>query len=303
LTEKNGEIMKCTMCPHECNIDRNKTVGRCKAKQNPTVALVSLHQFEEPCISTGKGSGTVFFSGCNLSCVYCQNSDISQELKGKEITIERLADIFIEQQERGAANINLVTPSIYVMQIKEALRLAKKNGLRIPIIYNSSGYDKIESLKELDGLIDIYLPDFKYGFNELGEKYSNVKNYFEVAGKAIKEMVRQVGYPIFDQNGKIIKGVIIRHMILPNNTHNTKKVLDWIKKELGQDAYISIMAQYFPTHKVNGNNFEEINRKISKEELEEIEEYIFELGFENGFIQELGEHEEEYVPEFTGDNV
>lgn len=295
--------MKCTMCPHECNIDRSKTVGRCKAKINPTVALVSMHQFEEPCISTGLGSGTVFFSGCNLSCVYCQNSDISQELKGKEISIKRLAEIFLEEQERGAANINLVTPSIYVMQIKEALVLAKQMGLTIPVVYNSSGYDKVESLKELEGLIDIYLPDFKYSNNELCKKYSNVNNYFSVVTLAIKEMVRQVGKPQFDEEGKLLKGVIIRHMILPNNIENTKEVLKWIKENLGSDTYISIMAQYFPTYKVSENNFSEINRKITKEELEEIEDYIFELGFENGFIQELGEYEEEYVPNFDGSNV
>lgn len=295
--------MKCTMCPHECNIDRNKTVGRCKAKINPTVALVSLHQFEEPCISSRNGSGTIFFSGCNLNCVYCQNCDISQKLSGKEVSIKRLAEIFIEQQERGTANINLVTPSIYVLQIKEALIIAKEKGLNIPVIYNSSGYDKVESLKELDGLIDVYLPDFKYAYNELGEKYSNVKKYFEIAGKAIKEMVRQVGLPKFNENGEIISGVIIRHMILPNNIKNTKKVLEWIKEELGQDMYISIMAQYFPTYKVGEDGFNEINRKITKEELEQVEQCIFELGFENGFIQELGEHEEEYVPEFNGDNV
>lgn len=295
--------MKCTMCPHECNIDRTKTVGRCKAKLNPTVALVSMHQFEEPCISTGRGSGTVFFSGCNLSCVYCQNSDISQELKGKEITCERLAEIFFEEQERGAANINLVTPSIYVMQIKEALITAKQKGLNIPVVYNSSGYDKVESLKELDGLIDIYLPDFKYSNNELGKKYSNVKNYFSAATLAIKEMVRQVGKPQFDGQGKLLKGVIIRHMILPNNIENTKEVLKWIKENLGSDTYISIMAQYFPTYKVGADNFSEINRKITKEELEAVEDYIFKLGFENGFIQELGEHEEEYVPNFDGSNV
>lgn len=295
--------MKCTMCPHECNIDRAKTVGRCKAKANPTVALVSMHQFEEPCISTGLGSGTVFFSGCNLSCVYCQNSDISQELKGKEISVRRLAEIFLEEQERGAANINLVTPSIYVMQIKEALLTAKQMGLNIPVVYNSSGYDKPESLKELEGLIDIYLPDFKYSNNELGKKYSNVNNYFSVATLAIKEMVRQVGKPQFDEQGKLLKGVIIRHMILPNNIENTKEVLKWIKENLEVDTYISIMAQYFPTYKVGVDNFSEINRKITKEELEEVENYIFKLGFENGFIQELGEHEEEYVPKFDGSNV
>jgi len=303
LTEIIGDIMKCTMCPHECNIDREKTVGRCKAKINPTVALVSLHQFEEPCISTGNGSGTVFFSGCNLSCVYCQNSDISQNLSGKEVSIERLAEIFIEQQQRGAANINLVTPSIYILQIKDALIIAKKKGLKIPVIYNSSGYDKVESLKELEGLIDVYLPDFKYGYNELGKKYSNVKNYFDVATKAIKEMIRQVGNPIFNDKGQIQKGVIIRHMILPNNLTSTKIVIDWIKDELGLNTYISIMAQYFPTHKVGNKEYSEINRKITPEELEEIEQYIFALGFENGFIQELGEHEEEYVPVFNGNNV
>lgn len=295
--------MKCTMCPHECNVDRTKTVGRCKAKAKPTVALVSMHQFEEPCISMGEGSGTVFFSGCNLSCVYCQNSDISQELRGKEITITRLAEIFLEEQERGAANINLVTPSIYVMQIKEALVLAKEMGLNIPVVYNSSGYDKPESLKELEGLIDIYLPDFKYSNNELGKKYSNVNNYFNVVILAIKEMARQVGEPQFDEQGKLLKGLIIRHMILPNNVGNTKDVLKWIKDNLGSNTYISIMAQYFPTYKVNVDSFSEINRKITKKELEEVENYVFELGFENGFIQELGEHEEEYVPKFDGKNV
>lgn len=295
--------MKCTMCPHECNVDRTKAFGRCKAKYMPTVALVSMHQFEEPCISIGKGSGTVFFSGCNLNCVYCQNSDISQELKGKEATIQRLAEIFLEQQKRGAENINLVTPSIYAYQIKEALLLAKENGLNIPVIYNTSSYDKVEVLKELEEVIDVYLPDFKYATDKLGSKYSKVKNYATVAKQAIVEMVRQKGKPEFSADGKILKGVIIRHLILPNNVDNTKCVLDWIKGNFGVDMYISIMAQYFPTGKVDSESFPEINRKITQEELSNVEDYIEVLGFENGFIQELGEHEEEYVPNFDGSNV
>lgn len=295
--------MNCTICPHECNVDRIESIGRCKAKQNPTIALVSLHRFEEPCISLGKGSGTVFFSGCNLNCVYCQNSDVSQSIKGKEVTVERLAQIFLEQQERGAVNINLVTPSIYIIQIKKALILAKQSGLNIPVIYNSSGYDKVESLKELEGLIDVYLPDFKYASDLLGKKYSNVENYFTVAKTSIKEMLRQVGNPAFNEKGEIVKGVIIRHMILPNNIQNSKNVLEYIKENYGIDTYISIMAQYFPTYKVSENKYSEINRKITKQELEEMENYLFELGFENGFIQELGECEEEFVPNFNGENV
>lgn len=295
--------MLCNMCPHECNVDRTKAKGRCKAEYLPTVSLVSLHKFEEPCISGENGSGTIFFSGCNLNCVYCQNSDISQELKGKKISIERLAQVFIEEQERGAQNINLVTPTIYAYQIKEALKIAKNMGLNIPIIYNSSGYDKVETLRELDQVIDVYLPDFKYAEDELGKKYSKVNNYATVAHEAIKEMVRQKGAPKLNDKGHIISGVIIRHLILPNNIQNTKAVLKWIKDNVGQDVYISVMAQYFPTNIISDENFPELNRKITKEELSEVEEYIFDLGFENGFIQELGNHEEEYVPNFDGSNV
>lgn len=252
----------------------------------------------------GKGSGTIFFCGCNLKCVYCQNGDISQEIKGKEVSVERLAHIFIEQQNRGAANINLVTPSIYTDKIREALLLAKTIlGLKIPVIYNSSAYDSVDELKKLEGLIDIYLPDFKYISEELGKKYSGVANYVESAKLAILEMYRQVGSPVIDKEGKMISGLIIRHLILPGNIENTKGVLKWIKDNIGLDVYLSIMAQYFPANKVSDKCYPELNRKISKYELEEVEEYLFELGFENGFIQELGEHEEEYVPLFNGDNV
>ncbi|MBR6689358.1 MAG: radical SAM protein [Clostridia bacterium] len=294
-------LEKCMLCPHKCGVDRtNGKTGVCKATDKIKVALVSTHNYEEPCISGTKGSGTIFFTGCNLKCVYCQNYEISSGMFGKEITIERLAEIMIEQQARGVLNINLVTPTMYALQIKEAIVLAKEKGLSIPIVYNSGGYENVEMLKELDGYIDIYLPDLKYINDEYARKYSNAPNYFEHATKAILEMRRQVKDSI-DEDGIMKSGLVIRHMILPNMVENTKGVLKWIKDNLGEEQIISVMAQYFPTHKAM--EYEEINRKITKEELEEVENYIFELGLENGYIQELGEHEEEYVPNFNLDNV
>lgn len=289
-------INKCDICPHNCKINREIQIGKCKATDKPKLALSSLHFFEEPCISGEQGSGTVFFSNCNLKCVYCQNYEISSEGFGMEITVERLAEIFLEQQENQANNINLVSPTIYAYQIKQAVILAKQKGLKIPIIYNSSGYENIETLKELDGYIDVYLPDFKYASNELGEKYSRVKNYYDICLPALKEMYRQVGRPKLNENGIIKKGMIIRHLVLPNNMDNTKKVIQAIKHNLPKDVYISIMAQYFPTGEAK--NIPELNRKLTQKEYQEIEEYIFEQNIENGYMQELGEHEEEYVPIF-----
>lgn len=290
------DLEKCTMCPHKCGVNRYKNVGFCKAESNIKIGLVSTHEFEEPCISYKNGSGTIFFSNCNLRCKFCQNYKISHEGKGKIVSIEELANIMLNQQEKGVNNINLVTPTIYAMQIKQAIILAKEKGLKIPIIYNCGGYESVGTLKELDGLIDVYLPDFKYFDDEIARKYSGVTNYFKNASIAIKEMLRQVGNPKFTDDGIIKSGVIIRHLILPNNTKNTKKILDYIKEEFGTDVYISIMAQYFPTYKANecGN----IDRKINKKELKLIENYIYELGFENGFIQKLGKDEEKYVPKF-----
>jgi len=290
-------INKCDICPHNCKINREFQIGKCKATDKPKLALSSLHFFEEPCISGKQGSGTVFFSNCNLKCVYCQNHQISSEGFGIEITVERLAEIFLEQQENKANNINLVSPTIYALQIKQAIILAKQKGLKLPIIYNSSGYEKVETLKELEGYIDVYLPDFKYASNELGEKYSKIKNYYDICLPALKEMYRQVGTPKLDENGIIQKGMIIRHLILPNNIENTKKVIKEIKENFPQDIFVSIMAQYFPTGEAK--NIPELNRKLTKEEYKEIEEYIFEQNIENGYMQELGEHEEEYVPIFN----
>lgn len=290
-------LNKCNLCPHMCLVDReNKKRGFCKSGENVKIALSSKFFYEEPCISGTKGSGAVFFSNCNLRCVYCQNYKISKEGKGKEISIKELADIFLNLQEEGACNINLVTPTIYALHIKEALILAKKNGLNIPVIYNSSGYENVDTIKELDGLIDVYLPDFKYCSNELGLKYSGVNKYFDFASSAILEMYRQVGHPIFDDNGIIKKGLIIRNLILPNNTKNTKNVLEWIVENIGKEAYVSIMAQYFPTNEAQ--NINELNRKITKREYHIIEKYMYDLGLENGYFQSLGKNEEKYVPNF-----
>ena len=291
------QLDACTICPHRCNINRNSgQVGRCKATNKVKIALYSTHDFEEPCISGENGSGTVFFSNCNLNCIYCQNYKISQLGKGEEITIEKLAQIFLSQQQKNVENINLVTPTSYVPQIIESIKIARKNGLKIPIVYNTNSYETVETIEMLKGYIDVYLPDLKYFENDLGKKYSNINNYFEVATKAIEEMVKQVGKPKLNEKGILEKGVIIRHLVLPNNIENSKKVLKWIKDNLADKVYVSIMAQYFPTYKAKEN--EELNRKLTEEEWSEIEEYIEKIGIENGYIQELGDHEEEYVPDF-----
>ena len=231
-----------------------------------------------------------------MNCIFCQNYEISQLGKGKEITIEELADIMIKQQEKGVENINLVTPTSYALHIIEAIKIARKNGLHIPIVYNTNGYESVETLKMLEGYIDIYLPDLKYFYDELGKEYSKVNNYFEVATKAIKEMYRQVGTPQLDDNGIMKKGLMIRHLILPNQVENSKQVLKWIKENIDNNVFVSIMAQYFPTYKAK--EIEGLNRKLTKEEYEKVENYLYDLDLENGYIQELGEHEEEYVPKW-----
>lgn len=272
--------------------------GRCKATDKIKLAMASIHNFEEPCISGKNGSGTVFFSNCNLKCVFCQNYKISQEGLGNEITIDELADVFIDEQNKNAENINLVTPTMYVYHIIEAIKIARSKGLRIPIVYNSNGYENVETIKKLNGYIDVYLPDLKYFDDDLAFKYSGIKNYFENATAAIKEMYNQVGSPVLDENGMIKKGLIIRHLVLPSNIQNSKDVLKWINDNMDKNVFVSVMAQYFPTHKAK--EFPEINRKLPMDEYKEIENYLYSLDLDNGYIQELGEHEEEYVPDFEG---
>ena len=287
-------LERCNLCGFKCNVNRNEQRGVCGLGVNPKVSLVSIHNWEEPCISGTKGSGTVFFSGCNLSCVFCQNYEISQNNFGKEISIQRLAEIFIEQQERGVHNINLVSPTPYVPAIIQAIDIAKEKGLKIPIVYNTNGYDSLETIKMLEGYVDIYLPDFKYFEDEIAVRYSKAPKYLENITTILLEMQRQAGKAQFDEDGIMKKGLIIRHLIMPGNVLQTKKILEWIKSNMPKDVYISIMAQYFPTYKAK--EMDTINRKITKKEYEIVTDLINE--FENGYIQELGEHEEEYVPNF-----
>ena len=293
-------ISKCEICPRKCKVNRYEKKGYCRCDDKVRIALVSKHYFEEPCISGRNGSGTIFFSNCNLNCIFCQNHDISQGGKGIDVTIERLAEIMLEQQERGANNINLVTPTMYVEQIIRAIDIAKKNGLNIPIVYNTNGYEEVEKIKKLNGYIDIYLPDFKYFTNELAIKYSKAPNYFEKVTSALIEMQSQFDEYVFD--GEIMKkGMIVRHLVLPNHIQNSKNVLKWIKDNLRKDIYVSVMAQYFPTYKAIGDEL--IGRKLSFSEYRKIEQYFYSLDIENGYIQDLGKHEEEFVPDFNMNNV
>ncbi|MBR4260404.1 MAG: radical SAM protein [Clostridia bacterium] len=292
-------LEQCMLCPHNCKVNRlNGQIGRCKCNDKIKIALVSLHKYEEPCISGKNGSGTVFFSNCNLNCMFCQNYEISHLGKGYEVSVDELANIFIEQQNRGAHNINLVTPTMYVIQIIEAIKKARENGLKLPIIYNTSSYENVETIQMLKGYIDVYLPDLKYYSNDLCKKYSKVDNYFENASKVITEMYKQVGTPEFDEDGMIKKGVIIRHLILPNYIQNTKHILKWIKENMPDDVYVSVMSQYFPSYKAV--NDDKINRKLNKKEYKAIEEYIYMLDLKNGYLQDFieNEKEEQYVPDF-----
>jgi putative pyruvate formate lyase activating enzyme len=291
------ELRQCEVCPFRCKVNRLEgKIGRCGCNDKIKIALASLHYYEEPCISGKNGSGTVFFSNCNLNCLFCQNYKISQEGKGREVSIEELADIFLDQQKNGANNINLVTPTMYAYQIIEALKIAKPKGLTIPVIYNTNGYENVETIKALKGYIDVYLPDLKYYSNEIAVKYSKAPNYFEIATKAILEMINQVGAPEFDENGLIKRGVIIRHLVLPGHIQNSKHILKWLKENVNSRAYVSVMAQYFPTYKAKEDKY--LNRKLTNKEYSEIEQYLYLLDIENGYMQDLGKHEEEYVPDF-----
>ncbi|MDE4542369.1 radical SAM protein [Thermoanaerobacterium sp. R66] len=291
----------CNICPRNCNVDRSTKVGFCGMSSEIHVAKAYLHEWEEPCISGSRGSGTVFFTGCNLRCVFCQNYKISQENFGVSVSPEKLADIFMNLEKAGAHNINLVTPTIFVPKIKEAIIIARNNGLSIPIVYNSNAYESVESLKSLEGLIDIYLPDLKYYSDEVAVKYSNAPHYFEYATKAILEMYRQVGDPVFDSDGIMKRGIIIRHLILPGKLDETKMILKWIKDNLSNEAYVSLMGQYTPFY--NANKYKELNRRISKKEYEEAIEYFFEIGLENGFVQDDESASENFIPDFDLEGI
>ena len=293
---------KCTLCPRNCGADRNhKQTGVCGVTSQLRVARAALHYWEEPCISGTNGSGAVFFSGCALHCVFCQNEPIAQGSAGIDISPQRLAEIFLELQEKGANNINLVTPTHFVVQIAQAIKKARRNGLIIPIVYNTGSYENIETLKLLDGLIDIYLPDMKYMDSSLSLKYSNAKDYFDVASKALDEMFKQVGKPVFDKRGIMKRGMIVRHLILPGMTYDSKNVIKYLYETFKDDIYISIMNQYTPLKQVE--KYPEINRKVTDKEYDEVVDYAIELGVVNGFIQEGETASESFIPEFDCEGV
>jgi len=288
----------CTLCPRECGADRsNGKTGYCGvAGKGIFGARAALHMWEEPCISGEEGSGTVFFSGCPLRCVYCQNYDIAHADRGTEITIERLSDIFIELQEKGANNINLVTPTHYTPEIIKAVSIAKEKGLELPIVYNCSGYEKVDTLRQLDGIVDVYLTDFKYMDHHLAKRYSRAENYPEIVKKALEEMVRQCAETEFDYRGMMRKGVIVRHLLLPGQVQNGKDVVKYVYETYGDRVFLSLMNQYTPLPHVK--TYPEINKKITEEEYEELVEYAIEIGVENGFIQEGDTAEESFIPSF-----
>lgn len=282
--------MNCNICPRKCNIDRNVNTGFCGVNENFKIARASLHFWEEPCVSYKNGSGTIFFSGCNMGCVFCQNEDISHKTKGQYVTKERLIEIFYELKNQGAHNINLVTPSHYTKQLAEILDKSP-----LPVVWNSSAYESHESLELLKGKVDVFLPDFKYGDDSVALKYSKAKNYSEIAKVAIQAMYAQVGrYEIVD--GVIKKGVIIRHLILPDNLENTYKVIDWVSSTFKKgEVLFSLMSQYTPYRELP---FPELNRRLTKKEYILARNYMLKKGLTDGFVQELSSAKEEYTPAF-----
>lgn len=292
---------QCSLCPRMCMADREVTTGYCGVKNTLRVARAALHFWEEPCISGEEGSGAVFFTGCNLRCVFCQNFQIARAEQGKEISVERLAEIFLELQEQKANNINLVTATHYVPQVVLALKLARGNGLKIPVVYNCGGYERVETLKLLEGLVDIYLPDFKYVDSERAKRYSRAENYPEVAKTALAEMVRQQPRAEFDERGMMKKGVIVRHLMLPGGIKDSKAVVKYLYETYGDSIYISLMNQYTPLPHVA--KYPEINRKLKKFEYDRLVDYAISLGVENGFIQEGETAKESFIPAFTNEGV
>ena len=293
-------LNKCEICPRKCKVNRNNgELGYCKASNKMKIGGYHLHMWEEPIITGKNGSGTIFFSYCNLRCAYCQNYDLSFDSVGEYITIERLSDIMLELQEMQAENVNLVTPTHYIPLIKNSIVLAKEKGLKIPIVYNTSGYESVESLKTLEGLIDIYLPDFKYYDNSLG-KYSSVADYFNIASLALKEMYRQVGKPKYNKKGMLKKGVIVRHLVLPNNYQDSKKIINYLYQEYKDNIILSIMNQYTIT-KIT--KYPELNQKVDPKEYDNLIDYAYNLGIRKCFTQEEESQSESFIPKFKGDTI
>lgn len=291
--------MICNLCPRNCGAYRDEIVGKgfCKMPENPVVARADIHKWEEPCISGENGTGAIFFSGCSLKCCFCQNYPISHENKGEIITTERLVEIIKELESRGVHTIDFVNPTHFSHIVIEALKEYKP---RVPVVYNSSGYDRVETLKKLEGLVDVYLPDFKYFSSEKSYKYAKCPDYFEKASEAILEMYRQQLKTEFWE-GIIQKGLIIRHLVLPKNVEESKNILLWIKNNLPKSTYISIMSQYTPYGDIA--EFKELNRRLTTAEYNKVLDFFIDLGFENGFMQEKSSAKHEYIPDFDGTGV
>ncbi len=297
-----NELDCCTLCPRNCHINRNMGQhGFCNASSQVKVARAALHQWEEPCLSGESGSGTVFFSHCTLKCIFCQNYSISTQEFGKEVSTIKLSNIFLSLQEQGAHNINLVTPTHYVPQIKEALILSKQNGLHIPIVYNSSGYETKEVIQSLKGLIDIYLPDMKYYDDKLAMRYSKAPHYFQFAKEALDEMVKQVGPCKFDENGMLQKGVIVRHLLLPHQLNDAKKIIKYLYETYHDQIWISIMNQYTPMKQVS--EVAELNQTVTQEEYDALIDYAISLGIQNAYIQEGETQKVSFIPSFDLEGI
>ena len=303
MRERESWLEPCRLCPRDCGARRlSGEHGRCGTGAVLKVARAALHMWEEPCISGEQGSGTVFFSGCPLHCVYCQNREISGGRAGKEISVERLAEIFLELQAKGAGNLNLVTPTHYVPQILEGLRMAKNSGLKLPVVFNCSGYEKAEALRMLEGSVDIYLTDFKYINAETSRRYSFAPDYPERAKEALEEMVRQCPEPVFSEDGMMQRGVIVRHLLLPGRVEEAKAVIRWVYERFGEQVYFSLMNQYTPFEELR-ERYPEICRKVTKREYESLVDYALELGVEQGFIQEGNTARESFIPAFDYEGV
>lgn len=295
---------ECTLCPRKCRVDReNKIAGFCKETNLVRVSRAALHMWEEPCISGEDGSGTVFFSGCTLRCVYCQNHVISNGEVGKVIGIERLAEIFLELQAKNANNVNLVTPTHFVPQIIKALDLAKEEGFYLPVVYNTGGYESVETLKMLEGYVDVYLPDFKYLNSEHAKKYSLAADYPEAAKEAIAEMVRQTGEPRLDERGIMTRGVIVRHLLLPGCLADAKKIVFYLYSTYGNKIYMSLMNQYTPLETLDQERYPELSRRVSDRSYDKLIDYAIEIGVEQAFIQEGETAKESFIPPFTLEGV
>ena len=297
----------CSLCPRMCKVNReNEQKGICGVTSKLKVARAALHYWEETCISGTKGSGAVFFSGCALHCVFCQNEAIAQGVAGKEIEKERLTEIFLELQEQGANNINLVTPGQYIPHIVWAVEHARSQGLHLPIVYNTSSYERVESLKRLEGIVDIYLPDFKYWNPEIAKKYSHAADYPEVARAAIAEMVRQQPESVFHEDAEqdceiMEKGVIVRQLLLPGQLKDAKQIVKYLHETYDNQIYLSLMSQFTPLPHVE--KYPELNRRVSPRTYEKYIDYCLDLGVEQGFIQEGEVAEESFIPDFNGEGV